>query len=51
MNSWYIKNEIQHQAWGYTPLIPAIKKQRKADSFEFEGYPGLQSEFRDRQDC
>jgi hypothetical protein len=32
----------------YTPLIPALRRQRQAD-FWVRGQPGLQSEFQDSQ--
>jgi hypothetical protein len=34
--------------WWYTPLIPALGRQRQAD-FWVRGQPGLQSEFQDSQ--
>jgi hypothetical protein len=36
------------QAWWYTPLTPALRRQRQAD-FLVQGQPGLQSEFQDSQ--
>jgi hypothetical protein len=34
--------------WRWTPLIPALRRQRQAD-FGVRGQPGLQSEFQDSQ--
>ena len=42
------KNLKFSQAWGHTPLIPALGRQRQAD-FRVQGQPGLQSEFQDSQ--
>jgi hypothetical protein len=36
------------RAWGCTPLIPALGRQRQVD-FWVRGQPGLQSEFQDSQ--
>jgi hypothetical protein len=38
----------QARQWWYTPLIPALGRQSKAD-FWVWGQPGLQNEFQDSQ--
>jgi hypothetical protein len=43
------KKFIRAGQWWYTPLIPALGRQRQAD-FWVRGQPGLQSEFQDSQD-
>ena len=36
--------------WWCMPLIPALGRQRQADLSEFQGLPGVQSNFQDSQD-
>jgi hypothetical protein len=42
------KSKGWSRAWWYTPLIPALGRQRQVD-FWVWGQPGLQSEFQDSQ--
>ena len=42
------KNVLESRVWWYTPVIPALGRQRQAD-FCVRGQPGLQSEFKDSQ--
>jgi hypothetical protein len=47
----YLKTKtktVEAGQWWWTPLIPALRKQRQAD-FCIRGQPGLQSEFQDSQ--
>jgi hypothetical protein len=43
-----LKNRSTSWVWWYTPLIPALGRQRQVD-FWVWGQPGLQSEFQDSQ--
>ena len=45
---WVIENESKAGQWWWTPLIPALGRQRQED-FWVQGQPGLQSEFQDSQ--
>jgi hypothetical protein len=42
------KKALASRAWWFMPLIPALGRQRQADSWVC-GQPGLQSEFQDSQ--
>jgi hypothetical protein len=40
--------KYKRQWWWFTPLIPALRRQRQVD-FWVWGQPGLQTEFQDSQ--
>jgi hypothetical protein len=44
-----LKSFLLAGRWWYTPLNPALGRQRQTD-FWVRGQPGLQSEFQDSQD-